>query len=259
MQRAMPASSAPQLGQVGGGVALEQPPVGGVGARRDGARSRAPRPRRCAGRATSAGRTRTPPRRSLSPGSRAGTAGAEVDDRGVAAAVVDDLVDPGVELVAAGEDELGAGRGLDVAGARLVLVGVGVRLQDLIDVDRAAADLAHPVADLSGGGDDLELAVVDRARAAAAGAEQAQAERRRGDGQRRGATAVAIARTTATTAKTAPATQAIVAPGGASVLTESHSPTVPSAATRATLASCQLQHPAGEQARGRGRHDEQGS
>ena len=77
---------------------------------------------------------RRPRRRSSRPAARSGTDRAEVDDLGVAAAVGDDLVDPGVEVVAAGEDERRRSAAASTSlGPRLVLVRVGVRLQDLVD------------------------------------------------------------------------------------------------------------------------------
>ena len=79
----------------------------------------------------------------------------------------------------------GARGGLDVAGPRLVLVRVGVRLQDLVDRDRFAADRADPVAELGRRRDHVELAVVGRAAPAAAGREQGEGERRGGERRRR--------------------------------------------------------------------------
>ena len=189
---------------------------------------------------------------------------AEVDDLGVAAAVGDDLVDPGVEAVAVGEDQLRSRRRLDVAGPRLVLVRVGVRLQHLVDRDRVAADLADQVADLGGRRDHLELAVAGRPDPPQPASEQRRATSAAAATGGRGPRARARARAAATSAKTAPATQAIVAPGGASVLTESQSPTVPSRATRATLASCQLsirsvKQPGGDRRDDEERGDQQGA
>ena len=145
-----------QLGEVGGGVALEPMPVARVGG------GEVARDRRH-GRLGVA-RVVPPVRvvaRGLGPARLAGPAlghdRAEVDDLGVAATVGDDLVDPGVELVAVGEDELRVRRAGDVGRARLVLVRVGVGLQDLVDRDRVAADLADEVADLGRGGDDPQL------------------------------------------------------------------------------------------------------
>ena len=165
--------------------------------------------------------------------------GAEVDDFGVAAAVGDDLIHPGIEVVAAGEDQLRPGRALDVGGPGLVVVRVGVRLEDLVDLDRFAADVADEVSELGRRRHHVELfrapspdppphPAARSARAPSAAATTAM----RGTFSK--------ARTAATTMKAPPATQAIVAPGGALVLTESQRPTVPSRATRQMLSSCQL-------------------
>ena len=124
-----------QLRLVGGGVRLECRPVLRIDLgelRRDLAGRP---PRRCAGRATSAGCTCDASGPPDSPGSFTGTAAPRSTTFGVAAAVVDDLVHPGVEVVAVGEDDLGVGRGGDVIGPRLVVVRVGVRGEDLVDVD----------------------------------------------------------------------------------------------------------------------------
>ena len=56
------------------------------------------------------------------------------------------------------DDELGARRLLDVLGPRLVVVGVGVGLEDLVDVDGVAADSAHDVAELRGRDDHVDRA-----------------------------------------------------------------------------------------------------
>ena len=98
-------------------------------------------------------------------------AGTEVDDPRVAAAVVDDLVHPGIEVVAVGEDDLGVGRRRDVVGSRLIVVGVGVGGEDLVHVHLVAPDLAGEVADLGGRRHHRDLARI-RAGAPAAGGEE---------------------------------------------------------------------------------------
>ena len=84
--------------------------------------------------------------------------GAEIDHLRVAAAVRDHLVHPRVEVVAVGEDELRVGRVGDVVRPRLVVMRVGVRREDLVDVHVVAADLADEVADLRRGRHDGDLA-----------------------------------------------------------------------------------------------------
>ena len=89
-------------------------------------------------------------------------AGAEVEDRRIAAGLLDDVLHPAVEVVAVLEHDLGAGGGADVGGPRLVFVGVGVGLQQLDDLGAVAADRAREVGDLRRRRDDLDLAGTGR-------------------------------------------------------------------------------------------------
>ncbi len=225
MQRAMPRVERAQPGQVGVGVALEQAPVRRVGGGKAGARSRAPRPRRCAGRATSAGRSATPRRRSTRPAAARARVAPRSTTSGVAAAVGDDLVDPVVELVAVGEDELRARRrrrrrwaAARTRAGRCSAAGSGrprPRRRRPRGRSRRSGSSSRPPR----AGRRRRRSRRRSRRASRASAARAAAARAGARGAR------ASARAAATRAKTAPATTAIVAPGGASVLTESQSPT----------------------------------
>ncbi len=78
---------------------------------------------------------------------------AQVDHLRLAAGVVGGLVDPIVEVAPAAEDHVGVRERLHVVRARLVLVRVGVRLQELMHREAIALDLAGPVGDLCRGRD----------------------------------------------------------------------------------------------------------
>ncbi len=160
--------------------------------------------------------------------------GAEVDHGRLPARLGDHLAHPLVEVVAVLEHELRAGGRLDVGGPRLVLVRVGVGLEDLGHVRVGSGDRARPVADLGRGRDDRQPARRGVARPAAGEQQQRGGRRQRAVGPtgRR-------SRTAATTAKTAPASTEIAAPGGTFHSTDSQSPTTPSPATSATEPSCQ--------------------
>ncbi len=88
--------------------------------------------------------------------------------RGVGAGAVDRAVEPVVELAARADDEVGALERLDVLRPDLVVVRVGVGLEELHDVGAVAGDRAGEVGRLRRGGDDREPAVGARVRAAAA-------------------------------------------------------------------------------------------
>ena len=95
---------------------------------------------------------------------------AEVDDLGRAAGVRDHGAHPGVEAVAVEEHELRARDGLHVRGPRLVVVRIGVGLEDLMHARRVTRDRSRPVADLRRRGDDPRTGAPLR-RAASAGSE----------------------------------------------------------------------------------------
>ena len=104
--------------------------------------------------------------------------GARVERGRRAAGVLDDVAHPRVELVARGDHELRARRRLDVLRPRLVVVRVGVGLEDLVDVDRVAADVAHDVAELRRGHDDVDGAGLGGRRRPAPGGEDDDGEQR---------------------------------------------------------------------------------
>ncbi len=237
MQPAMPASSAAQLGEVGGGVAFELAALarlGGGSAALD-----------LGHRSLGVARVVPPVRviaRGLRPARLAGQAlghdRAEIDDFGVAAAVGDDLVDPRSSSSPFAKTSFASAAPSTSLGRGSYSCGSVLGCEDLVDRDGVATDLADEVAELGGGGDDLELAAVAAPSRAAAGAPGRD---------RDAATASAARRARVPAPGPAPRRRrrrrrrtAIVAPGGASVSTESQRPTVPSTATRATLASCQL-------------------
>ena len=72
---------------------------------------------------------------------------------GFTTGVVEHVLEPVVDVAARAYGQRGAGDGLDVAGPRLVLVRIGVRLKDLVDVDPPPPDVAHEVSDLGRRGD----------------------------------------------------------------------------------------------------------
>ena len=251
----MPASSSRSFRQVGAGIALELAAVSRIGS------SEVALDRGHSGLGVA--RVVPPVRvvaRGLRPARLAGPAlghdRAEVDHLGVAATVGDDLVDPGVELVAVGEDELRFRRPGDVARPRLVLVGVGVGLEDLVDRDGAAADLANEVADLGGGRDHLQLAIAG-AGAPAAGEERGE-RNKRGDSKRRGPAASPRQRPrTCREREDGPGDDGDRRPGGRVRL--DREPEADRALERDQGDAAQLpaQHPLGEEPRGQRRHDEE--
>ncbi len=86
----------------------------------------------------------------------------EVDHLRVRAGALDQLVDPLVDLAAGGDHELRAGDRRGVAGARLVVVGVGVRREDAVNLDSVARDVPRDVRDLGRRRDDLGAAAIVR-------------------------------------------------------------------------------------------------
>ena len=124
------------------------------------------------------GSKRDASRPSLSPARRTGTSAPRSITLRRAAGVRDDGAHPGVEPVAVHEHELGPGHGLDVGRPRLVLVRIGVGLQDLVHVGGVAGDGARPVADLRRRRDDLGAGVPLRRAAAAAGEDEREQHRR---------------------------------------------------------------------------------
>ena len=103
---------------------------------------------------------------------------AEREDGRVGARARLGLLQPLVDLAARAHHEVGAGERLDVAGARLVGVGIAVGLEDRGDLGAVARDLAREVGGLRRGGDDPRRAA--GAAVVAAGAERR--ERRPGGG-----------------------------------------------------------------------------
>jgi hypothetical protein len=81
------------------------------------------------------------------------------------------LVEPLVELAARAQHELRPHEPLDVAGARLVAVRVGVGREDPRHLHPGARDVAREIGDLGGRGDDGRVVA-----AAAAGHQQQQRE-----------------------------------------------------------------------------------
>ena len=215
----------------------------------------APPPRRCAGRATSEGRTVD----ASSPVALAGQVDrdrfAEVDDSGIAADFRDDLVDPVVEPVAAGEDELRARRSFDVGrgaarsrGGRCSAGGSGRprprRRRPARDKSPIWVVVATTSSWPSAPAPELEPQPA-RAPTRAGRPRRATTDRRgTHPGQR------------ATARRPAPDSEAIVAPGGAFVLTESHSPATPSSGDQRDAGELPAQQPPRQQARGDRRDDE---
>ena len=72
----------------------------------------------------------------------------EVDDGRVAARALDRVLDPGVGLAAGADDQVGVGERAHVVRADLVVVRVGVRLQQLHDMGVRAGDVAGEIGDL---------------------------------------------------------------------------------------------------------------
>ena len=164
-----------------------------------------------------------------------GDAGAEVDHLRAAAAVVDDLGDPGSRSSPLAKTSLALAAASMSLGRGSYSCGSVFGCRTWSTATAVAADLARPVADLGRRRHDLEPAGAGARPPAAAGEQGGRATTAAAATATPGrASASASARAAATTAKTAPATQAIVAPGGASVLTESQSPTRPRAATSAS-------------------------
>ena len=77
----------------------------------------------------------------------------EIDHPGSRAAVLDQLLDPLVEMSAVDEDHVGIREGLDIRGSGFVIVRIGVRLEELGYLDLLAPDLAHHIRDLGRGRD----------------------------------------------------------------------------------------------------------
>jgi len=92
---------------------------------------------------------------------------AQVDDVRARPALLDDVVDPAVEAEAAAEDDLRLGGVDDVGGPGLVLVRVGVGVQELGDGHGVTAHRPGEVRDDGGGGHDLQAIRARRDPAAA--------------------------------------------------------------------------------------------
>ena len=102
-------------------------------------------------------------------------------DLGVAAGILDRVVEPRVEVAARAHDDVGSAERLDVVGADLVLVRVGVGREQPFDMDAIAAHVAREVGGLGRRGHDRDLPRVGAAVVLAAGRE---ARRERGDQHR---------------------------------------------------------------------------
>ena len=76
------------------------------------------------------------------------------DRAGVAAGVLEHVIQPVVEIAARAQHDLGVGQRPHIAGARLVLMRVGVGREDLLDVRPAARDSVRHVTELRCRGDD---------------------------------------------------------------------------------------------------------
>ena len=83
--------------------------------------------------------------------------GAQVDNDGAAAAVIHELFGPFVEVASALENNLGICESRNVRGARFVVVRVGIRLEDLRDLNILASDRANNVGHLGGGSNGPDL------------------------------------------------------------------------------------------------------
>jgi hypothetical protein len=77
---------------------------------------------------------------------------AQDEHPGITARLVDHVLKPIVDVAPRAHRERSAGDRLDVARAGLVLVRIGVRVKDLVDVDALATDVADEVSDLRRGG-----------------------------------------------------------------------------------------------------------
>ena len=257
MQRGDAGVEPAQARQVGVGVARELPPVRGVGGGEPALDLRAPRPRRCAGRATSAGRTWRPRRRWSRPaGARARRRRGRRPRRrcrcrrrsgSIQLSRLSPLAKTSFAPAAASTS---LGRGSYSCGSVL-----GWRTWSTETASPPTSRTQSPiwvvVATTSSWPSLPEPEPPQPA------AEQRQRERGGGDGAAAPRGAGPAPAPSATRAKTAPATQAIVAPGGASVLTESQSPTRPLDGDQGDAGQLPAQHPAGEEAGGRRRDDEQ--
>ena len=164
----------PQLGQVGGGVAFE--------ARAAGPGSAAISRRSISATAASAlrgschqcGSNSDASAPLDSPGSRSGTAAPRsTSSASLPLSETTCSIQPSRSSPLA-KTSFASRRRDDVAGPRLVLVRVGVRLEDLVDDDGVAADLADEVADLGRRRDHLDLPVAGARIAAAARREQSR-------------------------------------------------------------------------------------
>ncbi len=168
---------------------------------------------------------------------------ADVDEFGREPHLLGDVVGPVVQTVARYQHQIGVGSAAEIRGPRLVVVRVGVGLQELDDLDLLAADRSREVGHLGGGRDDPQ-GVTGGARGAPAAPDGPSVSAA-------AATVVAAARpvrarprerssrTRTASRKTHPLRTAIVAPGGAFVSTESHNPPTPTKATTTTVVICQ--------------------
>ena len=233
--------------------------MGGVGGGQPALDLAAPRPRRCAGRATSAGRSSRPRRRSASPGSRSGTPAPRSTTSASLPLSETTCVDPGVEVVAVGEDQLGARRAprrrwaaARTRAGRCSAAGSGRPRPRSPPTSRTQSPIWVVVATTSS-------LPGSRARAApqpaASGAGRRAAAPRR---ERRAARATQRPRRRATRAKTRAGDAGDRRPRrGVGLDREPEADACPRAATRATLASCQLAIRSVEEPGGRRRDDEE--
>ena len=176
----------------------------------------------------------------------------EHDHLRLAAGLRDDLAHPRVEVVAVLEHDLRAARRLDVGGARLVLVRVGVRLQDLVDGDRVAADDAGPVGDLRRRRDHDRLPSLPPPEPQpATSSTAAPAAAASAAGRRAPARPARRARTRRPRARRSPR------PGGTFASTEIQSPATPSTSDEPDRRELPRQEAVEPEPRRRGRHDEQ--
>ena len=78
----------------------------------------------------------------------------EIDDPCLAAAVLDQLLDPLVEMSAIDEDHVGVRECRDIGGSGFVIVRIGIRLEELGHLDFIAPYLTDDVCDLGRSRDD---------------------------------------------------------------------------------------------------------
>ncbi len=143
----------------------------GVGRDQRAPRRRSPPRRRSSDRATNGGRVSPSPALCVT-----GSFALRSTTFASLPGVLHEVGGPLVELQAAGEHDARIGHGGHVLRPRLVVVRLGVRLEDLLDRDAVAADLAHEVADLRRRRRDRHLPRVARRRAVVVAAAAREAE-----------------------------------------------------------------------------------